>query len=250
MRIAVAGGTGVVGRHVVEVARERGHDPVALSRSAGVDLLDDRAVASALDGAEAVVDVANIPTLSEKKATAFFTDVTSRLSRLGAAAGASRFVVLSIVGIDRVPTGYYRAKLAQERTARAGPLPVTIVRATQFHEFPGQLLARSTFGPVAAVPVMAIQPIAARSVAETLVATSELAPVEETVEIAGPNREQLVELARDLVRRGGRKVWVLPLRVPGRAGRAMRSGELGAGPRTRLLGPSFAEWSAGRSGLT
>ncbi len=161
MKIAVAGGTGVVGRHVVQAAKAAGHEPVVLSRTAGVDLLDENKVAAALSGADVVIDVANAPTLSEKKATAFFTEVDERLSRLGAQAGASRFLVLSIVGIDRVSWTYYRAKVAQEQVARNGPLPATIVRATQFHEFPEQVLDRAHLGPLAVVPVMAIQPIAA-----------------------------------------------------------------------------------------
>ncbi|MBV8463259.1 MAG: NAD(P)H-binding protein, partial [Acidimicrobiales bacterium] len=161
MKIAVAGGTGVVGRQVVELARARGHEPAVLSRGTGVDLRDEPAVAGALEGADAVVDTANSFTFSGKRATAFFTEVTDRLSRLGAQAGAARLVVLSIVGIDRGDAAYYRAKLVQEQTARAGPLALTIVRATQFHEFPGQILDRSSLGPLAAVPTMTIQPIAA-----------------------------------------------------------------------------------------
>jgi uncharacterized protein YbjT (DUF2867 family) len=244
MKIAVAGGTGVVGRHVVEVARAGGHEPVVLSRSAGVDLLDEGAVQTALGGADVVIDVANVATLSAKRATGFFTEATGRLSRLGAAAGASRLLVLSIVAIDRVNWTYYRAKLAQEKAARSGPLPLTIVRATQFHEFPGQLLARMSLGPLSFLPVMTVQPIAARSVAEFLVSSAVQPPAEEMVEIAGPEPEELVALARATLHRQGRRGVVVPLRVPGAAGRAMRRGELRPGPGAQLLGPTFADWSA------
>jgi uncharacterized protein YbjT (DUF2867 family) len=245
MKIAVAGGTGVVGRHVVEVARAAGHEPVVLSRSAGVDLRNDAGVAAALRGADVVVDVANGATVSAKKATAFFTEATGRLSRLGAAAGASRLLVLSIVAIDRVDWGYYRAKLAQEQTAKSGPLPVTIVRATQFHEFPGQVLERTSLGPLSFLPVMAIQPIAARSVAEFLVGAAGRPPSEETVEIAGPEPEELVALGRATLQRQGRRGVIVPLRVPGAVGAAVRGGELRPGPGAQLLGPTFADWSAG-----
>ncbi len=245
MKIAVAGGTGVVGRHVVEVAKAAGHEPVVLSRGAGVDLLDENKVAAALRGADAIIDVANAPTLSEKKATAFFTEVDERLSRLGAQAGASRLVALSIVGIDRVSWSYYRSKVAQEKAARNGPLPATIVRATQFHEFPGQILDRAHLGPLAAVPVMAIQPIAARSVAEVLVRSAEHPPSSEVTEIAGPRPEDLVALARATARGKSHRVMVVPIRVPGAAGRAMRRGDLRPGPDAQLLGPSFADWAEG-----
>jgi uncharacterized protein YbjT (DUF2867 family) len=247
MRIAVAGGTGVVGRHVVEVARAASHETTVLSRSAGVDLHDEAKVEAALEGTDAIIDVSNAATLSEKKATGFFTEVDDRLSRLGARARARQLVVLSIVGIDRVRWSYYRAKSAQEEVARRGPLPVTIVRATQFHEFPGQILDRMHLGPVAAVPVMAVQPIAARSVAEFLVRSAEQPPAEQTLEIAGPQPEELVALARVTARLQGRRTIVVPLRIPGSAGKAMRSGDLRPGPGAHLLGPTFADWSAEQS---
>jgi uncharacterized protein YbjT (DUF2867 family) len=243
MKIAVAGGTGVVGRHVVQAAKAAGHEPVVLSRTAGVDLLDENKVAAALSGADVVIDVANAPTLSEKKATAFFTEVDERLSRLGAQAGASRFLVLSIVGIDRVSWTYYRAKVAQEQVARNGPLPATIVRATQFHEFPEQVLDRAHLGPLAVVPVMAIQPIAARSVAEFLVRSAEQPPSSELTEIAGPQPEELVALARATAHFNARRMVVVPFRVPGAPGRAMRRGDLRPGRDAQLLGPSFADWA-------
>ncbi|HLH28792.1 MAG TPA: NAD(P)H-binding protein [Acidimicrobiales bacterium] len=248
MKVAVAGGTGVVGRHVVEVAREHGHEAAVLSRSAGVDLRDESAVAEAVRGASVIVDAANAFTLSEKKATAFFTEATARLSRAGKDAGATHVVVLSIVGIERVPYPYYRAKIAQERAARAGPLPVTIVRATQFHEFAGQLLDRSTFGPLSVVPVMTVQPIAARAVAQVLVEAAEQPASTETLEIGGPRREQLVDMARATLERRGRRAKVLAVRVPGGAGRAMRGGALLPGPGARLLGPTFSDWIRSPSG--
>lgn len=244
MKIAVAGGTGVVGRRVVEAATEAGHEPVVISRSAGVDLHDEDRVRQALTGVDVVVDAANGPALSERRATAFFREVTGRLSRLGAAAGANRLLLVSIVSIDRVPFPYYRAKLAQEHAARNGPLPLTIVRATQFHEFPGQIIDRMRLGPVTVVPAMSIQPIAARTVGEFLVRSANQPPDTETVEIAGPRPEDLPALARETARLRGRRIAVVPVPVPGAAGRAMRAGALRAGPGAELLGPTFAEWSA------
>ena len=243
MRIAVAGGSGVAGRYVVEAARAAGHDPVVLSRSAGVDLRRDEGVVAALGSVEVIVDTTNPRTTSGPKATEFFTDVTRRLQAAGAAAGVARLVSLSIVGLERVPGfGYYEAKLAQERAAADGPLPVTVVRATQFHEFPAELLTRSMRGPVALMPVMRIQPVAARSVGEILVEVASGPPPDAIVEVAGPEREDLVDLARRLLRRHGRRALVLPLPVPGAAGRAMRSGAQRPTNGARIVGPTFEAW--------
>ena len=247
MRIAVAGGTGVSGRQAVVAAEAAGHQVVTISRSAGVDARTGAGLAGALEGVEVIIDATNPPTIRRGAATAFFTQVTGRLQSVGAAAGVSRLVTLSIVGLERASGyGYYRAKLAHEAAALAGPLPATIVRATQFHEFPAQILARLAVGPLAAVPVMRIQPVAARSVGEVLV---EVATGGSTagaaVEIAGPEPEDLVDLARAIAHRRGTRTTVIPLPVPGSAGTAMRSGGLLPLPGVRLVGPTFDEWLAG-----
>ena len=147
MRIAVVGGTGTVGKYVVMAAEQAGHHVAALSRRVGVDVQTGAGLDAALVGVDVIVDVINVETLSRSKATAVFTESTRRLHRVGAAQGVSRLVTLSIVGIDRVPSGYYQAKLAQEAAALDGPLPATIVRATQFHEFPAQAFKRVHPGP-------------------------------------------------------------------------------------------------------
>jgi uncharacterized protein YbjT (DUF2867 family) len=242
VRIGVAGGTGVVGRYVVENMKDAGHDVVVLSRAAGIDLRQDDGLSVALLGVEVIIDVSNAKTSNGAQARAFFVDVTNRLHEAGVAAGVQRLVSLSIVGIDDFPFGYYQAKLAQEDAVFSGPLPSTIVRATQFHEFAAQILVRTRRGPIAVMPIMRAQPIAARSVAGVLVSTALLAPSEKTIEIAGPQEESLVVMARSIVRDRGRHTLVIPLRVPGAAGKMMRSG--GQLPRAgaRLLGPTFAQW--------
>ena len=243
MRIAVAGGTGMVGKYVVAAVTGAGHDAVVLSRSRGVDLRTDAGLTHALEGGEVIVDAANPDSIARGKATAFFTDVTTRLQSVGSDQGVSRLVTLSIVGIDRVPGyGYYRAKLAQEAAARAGPLPVTIVRATQFHEFPSQILGRVRFGPLAFMPVMRVQPVAARSVGQCLMEAAVEPPEDQMIEVAGPRPEDLVTMARQLVRTRDRRIAVLPIVVPGRGGRAMRGGQLLATRPTTLVGPTFADW--------
>jgi uncharacterized protein YbjT (DUF2867 family) len=246
MKIAVAGGTGVVGSYAVGAITAAGHEAVVLSRSRGIDLRHEAGLAQALTGVDVIIDAANPDSIGRAKATAFFTDVTARLQTAGSAQGVARLVTLSIVGIDGFSGyGYYEAKLAQEGAARAGPLPVTIVRATQFHEFPAQILSRAHLGPVAAVPVMRVQPVAARTVGDTLVQVALDPPSTQAIEIAGPQVEDLVPLARRLVRARQRRLSVIPLWVPGTAGKAMRGGKLLATATTKLVGPSFAEWLAG-----
>jgi len=187
MRIAVAGGTGTVGRYVVQAAEQSGHHVVVLSRRAGIDLQNGEGLAAALEGIEVVVDATNAGTTNQAKATAFFCEVSRRLQTVATAQGVTRLVTLSIVGADRVPGfGYYQAKLAHEAAALEGPLPATIVRATQFHEFPAQILGRTRMGPMAMVPRMRVQPIAARTVGEVLLEVAAGLPGQEMVEVAGP----------------------------------------------------------------
>ncbi|MDX6391567.1 MAG: hypothetical protein QOJ73_2630 [Streptosporangiaceae bacterium] len=243
MRIAVAGGSGMVGRYVVEAAGAAGHEPVILSRSSGVDLRSDVGLAAALDGVEVIIDTTNSGTINGAKATAFFTDVTRRLQAAGAAVGVARLVTLSIVGIDRIPGyGYYEAKLAQEEAAFAGPLPATAVRATQFHEFPAQVLSRSRLGPLAMMPVMQVQTIAARAVGQVLLDTAVAPPSAKVFEIAGPEPAGLVALARRVLHQRRRHALVVPLALPGAAARAMRSGALLPSKDARITGPTFTQW--------
>lgn len=245
MRIAVVGGTGTVGKYVVMAAEQAGHHVAALSRRVGVDVQTGAGLDAALVGVDVIVDAINVETLSRSKATAVFTESTRRLHRVGAAQGVSRLVTLSIVGIDRVPSGYYQAKLAQEAAALDGPLPATIVRATQFHEFPAQAFKRVHLGPIALMPQMRVQPIAARSVGEVLVKVATAPLAETTIEVAGPEPADMVDMARETVARLGQRMAVVPIRLPGRAGKAMRSGGLLPGLGAHLVGPRFDEWLIG-----
>ncbi len=240
MRIVVAGGTGLVGRLVVEEARKAGHEPVVLSRSTGADLVTGEGVDALVDGAAAVIDVSNVVTLSGAKARAFFTTATDRLLEAGRRAGVSHHVALSIVGVDRVPWGYYQAKRAQEERVLAGPVGATVLRATQFHEFAAQMLDRP--GPVAAVPRMKSQPVAAAEVAAALVRIVAEPPVGLAPELAGPEVHWMPDLARRLARARGKRRLVLPLWIPGKAGHALAGGGLlptAPGPRGTV---TFDQW--------
>jgi len=240
MRIAVIGGTGVAGRAAVVEAVRRGHEVRVVGRHEPADLPPGASFArgdgttgegldEAMRGVDAVVDCANVMTQNEKTATDFFVSVTGHLTAAGAAAGVQRHVVLSIVGIDEVPLPYYRAKLAHERAAREGSVPVTVVRATQFHDFPRQVLSMTAKGPLAVMPRIPVQPVSTADVAAVLVDAAELggaADAPALLQVGGPERRDLVDLARRTLRAQHRRALVVPLPVPGRTGRAMRSGAL------------------------
>ncbi len=242
MKIAVAGGTGVVGRHVVLELEAQGHEPVVLSRSRGVDLTTGNGVD--LTGVGAVIDVINTNALTQRAAVAFFTAETGTLLSAEERAGVGHHVTLSIVGIDRVPLGYYRAKLHQEELCLAGRVPATILRTTQFHEFPAQLLGRIRNSPVVPVPRMWSQTVAAREVAVALVAAALARPAGRLPDMAGPRVERMEDLVRQLLRVRGRHGVIVPIRVPGRSGKAMAEGALlptEDGPRGTQ---TFDQWLA------
>ncbi|MFH9468742.1 SDR family oxidoreductase [Streptomyces clavifer] len=243
MRVAVAGGTGLVGRYVVEELAAAGQEPVVLARSQGVDLVTGAGLDAAMAGVEAVVDVSNVTTTSGKKAVAFFDSVGRNLLDAGKRAGVGHHVVLSIVGIDQVGLGYYQGKLRQEDVAKSGRTPWTVLRATQFHEFAEQILDRVP-GPLAVVPRMRTQPVAAREVAQQLVRLA-MAPAQGMApEFAGPQVEQVVDMVRRLLRARHQRRLLLPVKMPGAAGTAMAGDGLlpvGQGPRGSQ---TFEAWLA------
>ncbi|MFG2002153.1 SDR family oxidoreductase [Spirillospora sp. NPDC048911] len=247
-KIAVAGATGRVGRHVVDILTAAGHDVVAMSRAGGVDIVTGDGLATALEGVEVVIDVASTPSPDEKEATAFFTTAARNLQEAGYRAGVQRIVAVSIIGIEKFKSGYNVAKLAHERALQEGPVPVQILRAAQFHEFVEQMVQWGTQGDVAYVPRMRTQLVAARTVAQTLVDLA-LAPAAGGIvdgpfpEIAGPRAEDLVEMAALLARRRGgpaRVQGVGDLDDPDQV--AYENGGLLPGPHATLGGPTFAEW--------
>lgn len=244
MRIAVAGGTGAAGRHVVEQVRARGHTPVVLARSAGIDLVRPTPeLDRALTDVDAVIDAANVTTMSARASEKFFGAVTSTLLAAGERAGIRHHVALSIVGCDRVDYGYYAGKRLQEKLVRESTLPWTILRATQFHEFTDQALAM-TPGPVAMVPTMRSQPVSTAEVAAHIVDLAVGTPLTSVVEYAGPRPEYQPDLARRLLRARGSKRLVLPLRLPGAGGRGMANGGLLPGPDAAHGDETFDQWLA------
>lgn len=242
-KIAVTGATGRVGRHVVDVLTERGNDVVPISRTHGVDLITGHGLAEALDGVECIVDAATGPSPEQAAATEFFTTAARNLQLAGRRAGVQRILVVSIIGTDRLKSGYAIAKVAHEQETLSGPLPGRVLRAAQFHEFVEQLVQWGTQGEVTHVPRMRTQLVAARFVAEALAdlaidPTSASGPV---LEVAGPREESLEEMARLLVARRGYSVRVEAGSDPV-DGDANESGALLPDPSARLGGPTFEEW--------
>jgi uncharacterized protein YbjT (DUF2867 family) len=250
-KIAVAGATGRVGRYVAEVLTAQGHDVVAMSRSSGVDLVTGTGLAEALTGVEVVVDTATCPSPDQQQATEFFTTAAANLHAAGEKAGVRRMVEVSIIGTDRYTAGYNVAKVAHEQAMLAGPVPVRILRAAQFHELVEQFMAWGRQGQVVYVPRMRTQPIAARTVAQAL-ADLALAPDPAPTpsaagatfpEISGPREENLAELARLLAARRGDPVRIEEVDDPTDPDRQLEAtGGLLPGRHATLAGPTFDQW--------
>ncbi|MGW5668394.1 SDR family oxidoreductase [Micromonospora sp. NPDC003776] len=196
MKIAVIGGTGRIGSQVVRILNESGHEAVPHSPSTGLDLLSGQGLAEALKGADVVVNLTNSPTFDDAS-PAYFQTTMDNLLAAAAAAGVGHAVVLSIVGADEVPDlVYYRAKVLQEDILKAGRVPYSIIRSTQFFEFMEAVLSWTADEKTVRLPATLIQPIAAADVAQAVADVSAGAPLQGTREIAGPEVFPLDELGR------------------------------------------------------
>jgi uncharacterized protein YbjT (DUF2867 family) len=197
MMIVVIGGTGLIGSKLVEKLREDGHEPLAASPDTGVNTLTGDGLAEALEGAQVVVDVANAPVWDDAAVLDFFQTSSRNILAAEAAAGVKHHITLSVVGADRLPeSGYLRAKLAQEETAKTGSIPYTILRATQFFEFIGRIADSSVDGDTVHLAPVFVQPESADDVAAALAEVAVSEPVNGIVELAGPEQFRLDELAR------------------------------------------------------
>jgi uncharacterized protein YbjT (DUF2867 family) len=195
MKIVVIGGSGRIGSKLVTILRQWGHHALAASPASGVDTITREGLAEALSDAQVVVDVANSPSFEDKVAMEFFETSGRNLLAAEAAAGVGHHVALSVVGTDRLQAmGYFRAKLAQERLIKAAGIPYSIVRATQFFEFVGAIAQESTVGATVRLSPALVQPMAADDVAAALADVTVAAPLNGTVEVAGPERIPLDEL--------------------------------------------------------
>ncbi|WP_077036762.1 SDR family oxidoreductase [Pelomonas sp. KK5] len=194
MNITLIGGSGLIGRHLAPLLERAGHKVTLASPSRGVNTLTGEGLAQALAGADVVVDVSNSPSFEEKAVMEFFRNSTTRLLAAGQAAGVRHHVALSVVGADRLAdNGYLRAKVAQESLIRAGALPYTIVRATQFFEFLAAIAGDGTTGGSPRVSSALFQPMAAADVALFLAGVVARAPCNGIVEVGGPERLPMAE---------------------------------------------------------
>jgi uncharacterized protein YbjT (DUF2867 family) len=195
MKIVVIGGSGLIGTKLVNKLREQGNEAVAASPNSGVNTLTGEGLAEVLVGASVVVDVSNSPSFEDAAVLNFFETSTRNLLMYEAAAGVGHHVALSVVGTDRLSeSGYFRAKIAQEKLIKESQIPYSIVHATQFFEFVKSIAAAATDGNTVRLAPVLIQPMAADDVASAMVRVATGSPLNRTIEIAGPEKFRLNEL--------------------------------------------------------
>jgi uncharacterized protein YbjT (DUF2867 family) len=243
MKIVVIGGTGLIGKKLVNNLRDRGQEVVAASPSSGVNTFTGEGLAEALTAAQVVVDVANAPSWEDRAVLEFFETAGRKLLAAEKVAGVRHHVALSIVGADRLPaSGYLRAKVAQENLIKASGIPFTIVRSTQFFEFAKGIAESATEEQTVRLSPALFQPIAADDVAAALTGMALAKPLNGTIEIAGPEPIRMDELARRFLSatRDPRKVTtdVHALYF----GTELNDQSLIPGDDARLAPTHFAEW--------
>ncbi|HEX4659431.1 MAG TPA: NAD(P)H-binding protein [Streptosporangiaceae bacterium] len=241
MKLAVIGGTGLIGSQVVWELAAAGHEAVPAAPSTGVDLITGKGLDQALEGAEVVVNLANSPTFDEASLD-FFGTSTNNLLAAGERAGVRHHVILSIVGVDKVPQlDYYRAKTLQEDLLRQWPAPYSIVRATQFFEFMNTVLSETADDTTVRLPATRLQPIAAADVVDAVVEVSAGPPLQGIRNVAGPDVFPLDELGRVTLaaRHDGRTVI-----TDDQAGMfaAVTGDVLTAGPDAHLAPTHYRNW--------
>ena len=203
MKIAVIGGTGLIGSKTIAILSRGGNEAVAASPKSGVDTITGKGLREAMAGAQVVIDLSNSPSFEDKAVLDFFETSGRNLLAAEAAAGVRRHVALSIVGIDRSDNGYFRAKVAQEKLIKSSGIPYTIIRSTQFLEFLGGIAASSADGNIVRLPPVLFQPIAADDVAAIVADVALAAPRNSIVEIAGPERVPLSEIIARYLKAAG-----------------------------------------------
>jgi len=237
----------MVGARVVTALKDRGDDVVVLARATGVDLVSGSGLAEALAGVEVVIDVTSLVSRKGPECVAFFRAVAMNLQDSGQAAGVGRIVTLSIVGIDGLGGGvfgHYDGKRAQEAATEAGSVPTVILRATQFHDFPRQLIEWTASGPLMPCPKQPVQTVELDAVVRHLVRLVD-EPVSDQharFDLAGPERALMSDLVRKTARAQGKRLVVLPVWLPGDTARKVRGGVLQAPPGAIIDGRTFDEW--------
>ncbi|MFF8995157.1 SDR family oxidoreductase [Streptomyces sp. NPDC014983] len=240
MKVAVIGGTGLIGSQVVEKLNAAGHEAVPCSKSTGVDVLSGQGLDEAVAGADVVVNLTNSPTFDEAS-LAFFRTSMDNLVAAAKKGGAGHFVVLSIVGVDRVPElDYYRAKLLQENILAAGGIPYSIVRATQFMDFMDAVISMTADADSVRLPATPIQPIASRDVAAAVADVAAGPPLDGIRNIAGPDVFPLDELGRITLSRKGDSRTVVTDPTAGMF--AVVKGDVLTDRQARLAPTRYGDW--------
>ncbi|MEV6280343.1 NAD(P)H-binding protein [Nocardia sp. NPDC051832] len=247
MRVAVVGGTGVLGSSVVRELSARGHEVRVVSRSApkdgvhehrAADLSTGAGLQQALAGCDAVVNAVG----TRSKFDSVLVDGVRTLLEAEQQAGIAHHVEISIVGCDLVPLGYYKAKVAQERVVAEGPVPWTLLRATQFHHLIEEFVSVPTRFRIAPRVSANTQPIDVDRVAARLVDAVEAGPAGRVPDIGGPEVITFTDAARIYREHTGRAGLPLPVPIPGTLGRRLRAGGLCVGEGGAAVGIGFAEW--------
>lgn len=243
MKIVVIGGTGLIGSKLVSKLRADGHDPLAASPATGVDIITGKGLAEALAGAQVVVDVSNAPNWGDAEVMDFFQTSARNILAAETAAGTGHHVALSVVGTDRLlASGYFRAKMAQEKLIKASPIPYTIVRATQFFEFVGGIAQSATQGQTVRLPPVLMQPVAADDVAAAMAEAALAKPLNGTVELAGPEPIRQDELVRQFLSKTGDPRTVITDPKALYYGVEVNDQSLTPGDHPRLGPTRFADW--------
>jgi uncharacterized protein YbjT (DUF2867 family) len=243
MKIVVIGGSGLIGKKLIPLLRERGHEAVSASPSSGVNTLTGEGLAEALKGARVVVDVTNSPSWEDAAVMEFFAKSTRNLLAAEVSAGAKHHVALSVVGADRMPdSGYMQAKVNQEGLIKAGGVPYSIVRATQFFEFLGGIADSGAKGDTVRLSTAPMQPMAADDVAAALADVAVGAPLNATVEIAGPEKMSIAEFVGRFLAASGDKRTVIADPQATYYGAVMGSRGIAPGANPRLGPTRFEEW--------
>lgn len=243
MKIVVIGGTGLIGSKLVSVLRAKGHEVLPASPDSGVNTITGEGLPAALAGAQIVVDVANSPSFEDAAVLKFFETSSTNLLAAEQRAGVRHHVALSVVGTDRLQdSGYFRAKLAQERLIKASPVPYSILRSTQFFEFISRIAQASADGKSVRVSGALFQPIVSDDVVSTLADVTLGEPINGVVEVGGPERFRLDDLVKRVLKANGDTRDVITDAHVGYFGAELNDETLCTNPGARSGSKHFEHW--------
>jgi uncharacterized protein YbjT (DUF2867 family) len=244
MRVAVVGATGQVGSYSVAALERAGHDVVRISRSTGVDVHSGTGLVETLAGVDAVIDAGNTRSQDEAEIIDFFGTTSRNLLAAEQRAGVRHHVLVSIVGLDNGQrVAHYSGKREQERLVTAGPIPWSIVRATQFHELAARVAGSVEHDGVATIAPLLVQPVAPSDVGEILAEVATGGPLNATMEIAGPETQDFVDMARRTFAVRGQDIKLVPT-WRGGFDTSMSGEVLLPGPDARIASTTFVDWLA------